>query len=46
VATLASGPLYARFGFDGGYAMVPVALAGFVLIRLAVRSTPQAALGR
>jgi len=46
VATLASGPLYARFGFDGCYAMVPVALAGFVLIRLAARSTPKLALGR
>lgn len=37
VATLASGPLYAHFGFDGGYAMVPVALAGFVLVWLAAR---------
>jgi PPP family 3-phenylpropionic acid transporter len=41
VATLASGPLYAHFGFDGGWAMVPVALAGLALTLLAARSAPQ-----
>jgi PPP family 3-phenylpropionic acid transporter len=46
VATLASGPLYARFGFDGGFAMVPVALAGLVLTLLAARSAPQRRVGR
>lgn len=46
VVTLASGPLYAHFGFDGAYVMVPVALAGFVLIRFAARSAPQSLLGR
>jgi PPP family 3-phenylpropionic acid transporter len=40
-ATLASGPLYAHFGFDGGLAMLPVALAGLILTLLAARSAPQ-----
>lgn len=46
VATLASGPLYAHFGFDGGWAMVPVALAGLVLTLLAARSAPKGRIGR
>lgn len=41
VVTLASGPLYDRFGVDGFFAMVPVALIGLVLIGLAARSAPQ-----
>jgi PPP family 3-phenylpropionic acid transporter len=36
--TLASGPLYARFGVDGAYAMVAVALLGLAMIGLAARS--------
>ncbi len=40
-ATLVSGPLYGRFGADGFWAMVPVALAGLVLVALAARSAPQ-----
>ncbi|SDA41322.1 MFS transporter [Mesorhizobium qingshengii] len=41
VVTLASGPLYDRFGVDGFFAMIPVALIGLVLIGLAARSAPQ-----
>ena len=41
VATLASGPLYDRFGVDGFFAMIPIALIGLVLIGLAARSAPQ-----
>ena len=40
-ATLVSGPLYAHFGFDGGLAMLPVALAGLILTLLAARSAPK-----
>lgn len=43
--TLASGPLYAHFGAGGFFAMAAVAAVGFVLIRLAGRSAPQAGLG-
>ncbi|WP_315920089.1 MFS transporter [Mesorhizobium sp. SP-1A] len=39
--TLVSGPLYDRFGVDGFYAMVPVALVGLGLIWLAARSAPK-----
>lgn len=46
VVTLASGPLYDRFGVDGFFAMVPVALIGLVLIGLAARSAPQRRIGR
>ncbi|WP_256750393.1 MFS transporter [Mesorhizobium sp. Mes31] len=41
VVTLASGPLYDRFGVDGFFAMIPIALIGLVLIGLAARSAPQ-----
>ncbi|UVK45570.1 MFS transporter [Mesorhizobium sp. AR07] len=41
VGTLASGPLYDRFGVDGFFAMIPIALIGLVLIGLAARSAPQ-----
>ncbi|MBZ9677113.1 MFS transporter [Mesorhizobium sp. ES1-1] len=46
LVTLASGPLYDRFGVDGFFAMVPVALVGLVLIGLAARSAPQRRVGR
>jgi PPP family 3-phenylpropionic acid transporter len=46
VVTLVSGPLYERFGVDGFYFMVGVALVGLVLIGLAARSAPQRRLGR
>ncbi|TKB11422.1 MAG: MFS transporter [Mesorhizobium sp.] len=39
--TLASGPLYDRFGVDGFLAMIPIAIIGLALIGLAARSTPQ-----
>lgn len=45
-ATLASGALYAYFGFDGGWAMVPLALAGLALTLLAARSAPKRGIGR
>lgn len=41
VVTLASGPLYHRFGVDGFFAMIPIALIGLGLIGLAARSAPQ-----
>jgi PPP family 3-phenylpropionic acid transporter len=41
VVTLASGPLYDRFGVDGFFAMIPIALIGLALIGLAARSAPQ-----
>ena len=41
VVTLASGPLYHRFGVDGFFAMIPIALIGLVLIGLAARSAPK-----
>ncbi|MFC3323422.1 MFS transporter [Mesorhizobium cantuariense] len=41
VVTLASGPLYDRFGVDGFFAMIPIALIGLLLIGLAARSAPQ-----
>lgn len=44
--TLASGPLYQRFGVDGFYAMVPVAALGLALILLAARSAPQRTIRR
>jgi PPP family 3-phenylpropionic acid transporter len=44
--TLVSGPLYAQFGVDGIYFMVPVALAGMAMIALAARSAPKVALRR
>ncbi|MER9234010.1 MFS transporter [Mesorhizobium sp. M0622] len=46
VATLISGPLYDRFGANGFFAMIPIALTGLALIGLAARSTPQRRLGR
>lgn len=46
VATLASGPLYDRFGVDGFFAMIPIALIGLALIGLAARSAPQRRIGR
>lgn len=46
VVTLASGPLYDRFGVDGFFAMIPIALIGLVLIGLAARSAPQRRIGR
>ena len=39
--TLASGPLYDRFGVDGFLAMIPIAIVGLMLIGLAARSAPQ-----
>ncbi len=39
--TLLSGPLYARFGAQGFFAMSGVALLGLVLIALAARSAPE-----
>ncbi|CCV14153.1 putative transporter of 3-phenylpropionic acid [Mesorhizobium sp. STM 4661] len=41
VVTLLSGPLYERFGVDGFFAMIPIALIGLALIGLAARSAPQ-----
>ena len=41
VVTLVSGPLYDRFGVDGFFAMIPVALIGIGLIAMAARSAPQ-----
>lgn len=41
--TLASGPLYERFGADGFYAMGGVALLGLILAGLALRAQPQTA---
>lgn len=46
VATLASGPLYDRFGVDGFFAMIPIALIGLTLIGFAARSAPQRRIGR
>lgn len=46
VVTLASGPLYDRFGVEGFHAMVAVAAVGLVLIWLAGRSAPERRLGR
>ncbi|MCZ8544947.1 MFS transporter [Mesorhizobium qingshengii] len=46
VVTLASGPLYDRFGVDGFFAMIPIALIGLILIGLAARSAPQRRIGR
>lgn len=46
VATLASGPLYDRFGVDGFFAMIPIALIGLALIGFAARSAPQRRIGR
>ncbi|MER9651925.1 MFS transporter [Mesorhizobium sp. M0152] len=46
LATLASGPLYDRFGVDGFFAMIPIALIGLALIGLAARSAPQRRIGR
>jgi PPP family 3-phenylpropionic acid transporter len=46
VATLASGPLYDRFGVGGFFAMIPIALTGLALIGLAARSAPQRSLRR
>lgn len=43
--TLASGPLYDRFGVDGFLAMIPVAVIGLVLIGFAARSAPKRAVG-
>ncbi|RWC92682.1 MAG: MFS transporter [Mesorhizobium sp.] len=45
VVTLASGPLYDRFGVDGFLAMIPIALIGLALIALAARSAPQRSVG-
>ncbi|MER8521036.1 MFS transporter [Mesorhizobium sp. M0644] len=45
-ATLISGPLYDRFGANGFFAMIPIALTGLALIGLAARSAPQRPLGR
>ena len=39
--TLASGPLYERYGVDGFLAMIPIAIIGLALIGLAARSAPQ-----
>ncbi len=39
--TLASGPLYQRYGVDGFLAMIPIAVIGLALIGLAARSAPQ-----
>ena len=39
--TLASGPLYQRYGVDGFLAMIPIAIIGLALIGLAARSAPQ-----
>ncbi|PBC19428.1 MFS transporter [Mesorhizobium sp. WSM4310] len=39
--TLASGPLYDRLGVDGFLVMIPIAIAGLVLIGLAARSAPK-----
>jgi PPP family 3-phenylpropionic acid transporter len=46
VVTLASGRLYERFGVDGFFAMIPIALIGLVLIGFAARSAPQRLIGR
>jgi PPP family 3-phenylpropionic acid transporter len=46
VVTLASGRLYERFGVDGFFAMIPIALIGLALIGLAARSAPQRRIGR
>jgi PPP family 3-phenylpropionic acid transporter len=46
VVTLLCGPLYDRFGVDGFFAMIPIALVGLVLIGLAARSAPQRRIGR
>jgi PPP family 3-phenylpropionic acid transporter len=43
--TLASGPLYDRLGVDGFLAMIPIAIAGLVLIWLAARSAPKRPVG-
>ncbi|MCA0023786.1 MULTISPECIES: MFS transporter [unclassified Mesorhizobium] len=44
--TLASGPLYDRFGVDGFLAMIPIAIIGLVLVGLAARSAPKRRIGR
>ncbi|MCA0013215.1 MFS transporter [Mesorhizobium sp. B292B1B] len=44
--TLASGPLYDRFGVDGFLAMIPIAIIGLVLIGLAAHSAPKRRIGR
>lgn len=46
VVTLASGPLYDRFGVEGLYAMVGVAVVGLLLIWVAGRSAPERTLRR
>jgi PPP family 3-phenylpropionic acid transporter len=46
VVTLASGRLYERFGVDGFFAMIPIALIGLALIGLAARSAPQRRVSR
>jgi PPP family 3-phenylpropionic acid transporter len=46
VVTLLSGLLYDRFGVDGFFAMIPIALVGLALIGLAARSAPQRRIGR
>ncbi|MBZ9967625.1 MFS transporter [Mesorhizobium sp. BR1-1-2] len=43
--TLASGPLYDRFGVDGFLAMIPIAIIGLVLIGLAAHSAPKRRIG-
>ncbi|KQZ13424.1 MFS transporter [Mesorhizobium sp. Root554] len=42
VVTLVSGPLYERFGSGGFFAMIPVALAGLLMIVVAGRYRPAA----
>ena len=44
--TLLSGPLYARFGVQGFFAVAGFALVGLVLIALAARSAPELRLRR
>jgi PPP family 3-phenylpropionic acid transporter len=39
--TLVSGPIYHRFGVDGFFAMIAVALVGLACIGLAARSAPK-----
>ena len=41
IVTLLSGPLYHRFGADGFFAMIGVALAGLVLVQLSAASAPE-----
>lgn len=44
--TLVSGPLYERFGVNGFFPMIPVAMVGMALVLLASRSAPERRLGR